>query len=211
MSNEDFEFERRFYVKHFPSLEVGSPSLIYQIYYFVSEQGYSIRIRLNGREARRGFSELEDLGTAALPELGRTAGVFDSCWLTLKGPMVVGTRYEAERELDISVGLDMAALSDLRVIKLRYHMVFEGDLWSIDRFGGENLPLVLAECERSEPVTDLAIPDFCTTEVTSDPRFSNASLAQRPFGDWVTEFEAELMREGAQFEQGMGRNRFESD
>jgi hypothetical protein len=74
-------------------------------------------------------------------------------------------------------------------------------------FGGQNHPLIVAEAERSGPVTDLEIPSFCTTEITDDARFSNDSLANRAFAEWQDSFEKELGSRGPHFLQGFGRNR----
>ena len=66
----------------------------------------------------------------------------------------------------------------------------------VDTFAGGKAPLLVAEVERGGPVTDLTIPAFCVTEVTSDPRFSNDALASRPYGSWAAEFEVELATSG---------------
>ena len=82
-----------------------------------------------------------------------------------------------------------------------------GQLMAIDVFGGSNAPLVIAEAERSGPVTNLAIPSFCVTEVTDQARFSNDGLASNPYAAWEGEFERELAEHGPQFQQVFGRNR----
>ena len=124
--------------------------------------------------------------TPALDELALLdayADRMDLCAITVKGPMNEGTRYEAEREIDVSVGLEMVRRGGSRVAKTRHSVVARRG-----RLGGRHLrgratrPLVVAEVERGGPVTDLTIPSFCVTEVTSDPRFSNDALAGRPYG-----------------------------
>ena len=120
----------------------------------------------------------------------------DLCAITVKGPMNEGTRYEAERELDVSVGLEMVRRGGARVAKTRHSVWLGEDGWVIDTFAGANAPLVVAEVERGGPVTDLTIPSFCVTEVTSDPRFSNDALAGRPYGSWAAQYEAELAADG---------------
>ena len=59
------------------------------------------------------------------------------------------------------------------------------DGWVVDRFLADNAPLLVGEVERARPVTDLAIPDFCVTEVSEDPRFGNEYLAHHPFPTWA--------------------------
>ena len=92
---------------------------------------------------------------------------------------------------------------------VRYSVWLNEDGWNIDVFGGKNAPLVIAEAERSGPVTNLTIPSFCVTEVTDQPRFSNDGLANRPFSLWVDEFERELAEHGPHFQQVFGTNKME--
>lgn len=74
-------------------------------------------------------------------------------------------------------------------------------------FGGPNA-LIVAEAERSGPVTNLTIPKFCITEITDQARFNNDGvLANRPFCKWADDFEEELALEGPRFQQYFGKNR----
>lgn len=93
------------------------------------------------------------------------------------------------------------------IIKNRFSAWIGEDGWSLDIFGGANAPLVVAEAERSGPVTNLQIPSFCVTEITDQARFSNDGLASRPFSQWAADFDAELHRDGSRFQTQFGRNR----
>jgi CYTH domain-containing protein len=202
----DFEFERRFFVRDVPLelLSEPAPVLIVQSY-FVAAQGYALRMRVQSSSARVALDGNEDI-PALLDEL---AGEFDFCALTVKGPMVEGTRYEAEREIDLSVRLESVRLAGSRIIKTRYAIWLNDDGWVVDVFGGLNRPLVIAECERGGPVTDLRIPAFCLSEVTDDARFANDGLANAPFSTWAADFDRELATDGPRFLTGLGQNRFE--
>ncbi len=201
--NGDFEFERRFFVRELPRelLAEPSPAFIVQSYY-LAEQGYALRLRVQASDVEVPVDAMDD----DLAVLGGLADRVDFCALTVKSPMNGGTRYEAEREIDVAVGLEMIRLGGARVVKNRYSIWLGTDGWVVDVFGGENHPLVVAECERSGPVTDLQIPAFCVTELTDDPRFSNDALANRPFARWRGDYEAELAASGPRFLQGFGRN-----
>ncbi|WP_029289017.1 hypothetical protein [Cellulomonas sp. HZM] len=198
----DFEFERRFWVRDLP-LDVldSSPTLIVQSY-FLADEGFAIRLRA---QTSAGAVVL-DPGLAPLDVLDRYADQVDFCAITLKGPMNSGTRYEVEREVDVLVGIEMIRRGGARIVKTRHAAWLGDDGWVIDTFGGANAPLVIAEVERGGPVTDLAIPSFCETEVTEDPRFSNDALAGRPYGLWADEFESELAARGPRFLRGLGHN-----
>ncbi|HLV04100.1 hypothetical protein [uncultured Georgenia sp.] len=199
----DFEFERKFFVRSVPeaALREPAPVLVLQSY-FLAADGYALRIRLQGPPPPAPLPA--DLDEHELLEAA--APSFTFCALTAKGPYVGGTRYEAERELDVSAGLAMVRLGGDLVAKLRYSVWLGTDGWVIDAFLGRNRPLVIAECERGGPVTDLAIPDFCVSEVTDDPRFSNDALAVSPYRHWSAAYERELESDGPRFLTEFGQN-----
>lgn len=200
----DFEFERRFFVAELPRelLAAEKPAVIVQSY-FLAKDGFGLRIRLQASNPRKQLSVL----TRAEDALEIFEGEFDSCFLTAKGPAAGGTRYEAERELDVNVGIEMCRRGGSLIAKSRYSVWLGEDGWVIDEFAGDQAPLVVAECERGGPVVDLVIPRFATSEVTDDPRFSNDALVGHPFSAWQEDYEAELTRDGAQFAQHFGQNR----
>ena len=200
----DFEFERRFFCTHMPAeLDDGdAPTLIIQSYY-VHEDNYALRVRVQMHAVREPMTE----GTDALDVLRRHRDEAAEAFATVKGPAVGGTRDEAEREIDAHIGVDLILRGGSPIVKNRYSAWLGEDGWSIDVFGGANAPLVVAEAERSGPVTNLVIPGFCVTEITDQPRFSNDGLAARPFGIWRDDFMDELKEHGPRFEQVFGRNR----
>ena len=198
----DFEFERRFWVRHAPAeLLDGAPALIVQSYY-LADEGYAIRVRVQGTVPGLAVGREDD----ELALLDRYAYLFDFCAITVKGPMVGGTRYEAERELDPAMGLELVRRGGSRVAKTRHSVWLGDDGWVIDTFAGANAPLVVAEVERGGPVTDLVVPEFAVTEVTDDPRFSNDALARAPYGTWAMAYEAQLAASGPHFLEGLGHN-----
>lgn len=209
----DFEFERTFLVRELPTelLVEPRPTVIVQSY-FLAEDGYALRIRLQGQPGASAWSELQQREQLSEPDvLALMAPEFSGCILTAKGPGNLGTRYEAERVLDVTVGQQMVARGGNLVAKYRYSLWYENDGWSIDQFLGSNAPLLMAECERDAPVIDLAIPEFCLTEVSDDPRFTNDALSRRPFGHWAREFAHELSRGGTQFNSEFGPNAHEGE
>ncbi len=54
----------------------------------------------------------------------------------------------------------------------------------MDEFLGDNAGLVVAEIELSAEDEPFARPAWLGEEVTGDPRYRNAALAQRPFRTW---------------------------
>lgn len=197
----DFEFERRFLVRSLPDALRDTPALIVQSYY-LSDGGYALRVRCQASGVDAGLGPESD----AQEVLRRHAPQVDFAAVTVKGPSAGGTRYEAEREIDPLVGVELVRRGGAQVLKTRYAAWLGADGWSIDVFGGANSPLVVAECERSGPVVELQIPDFCVTELTDDRRFSNESLALDPYSGWSAAFASELARTGPRFRQDFGPN-----
>lgn len=198
----DFEFERKFFVRDMPAVAASdpSPTLIAQAYLFAAD-GYAVRVRLQGSAP----AELDGTPADFVTALGD--GAIGT--MTAKGPAAGGTRYEAEREIDPLVAGQIVARAEHVVLKIRSSVWLGEDGWVLDRFLGGNAPLVLSEVERDAPVVDLAIPSFCTTEVSEDDRFRNEYLAHHPFGTWAEDYRRELDLLGPSFVNSLGQNQFE--
>ena len=106
--------------------------------------------------------------------------------LTVKGPARGIRRAEFEYEIPLGDAEEMmASLRQGEIIeKTRYELSEGGFVWEIDVFAGANAPLVVAEVELDHEDVEVPTPAWLGEEVSGDPRFSNASLAHRPFGAW---------------------------
>lgn len=207
-----FEFERKFWVEQLPAevLQHGSQQIILQSYVF-AEAGYAIRVRLAFRAATfekfvfPEFDARSDLVGAyerrVLAELLAEDFAEHSVASTLavKSPPVSGERYELETEINQDVAVQILQRSANLVVKKRYSLWMQEDGWEFDVFYGQNQGLIVAECERTSPVTNLEIPDFCRTEVTGDLRFTNDYLSKEPWLEWDTAFRTELAQRGPRF------------
>jgi CYTH domain-containing protein len=202
----DFEFERRFLVRSLPDGLRDTPALIVQSY-FLSDGGFALRVRCQATGIDAHLTAASD----ARDVLERYRGEVNLASVTVKGPSIGGTRYEAERPIEPSVAVEVVRRGGAQILKTRYSAWLGADGWVIDEFGSTNSPLLVAEVERPAPVTDLQIPDFCVTELTDDWRFSNESLAVEPYSQWAAAFAAELGRTGGSFREDFGPNtRWES-
>ena len=105
--------------------------------------------------------------------------------LTVKSAGAEIRRLEFEYEIPLA---DANALFDLReggiVAKLRHKLPWQGLVWEIDVFQGENQGLVIAEIELPHEDTLFEKPPWLGQEITADPRYSNAGLATTPFRRW---------------------------
>lgn len=103
-------------------------------------------------------------------------------WLTIKGRGEGIRRAEYEYEIPVSDARELLALCLPTVIdKTRHRVEFEGHLWEIDVFHGDNAGLVLAEVELAHESVDPPLPPWAGDEVSHDSRYFNSSLARRPF------------------------------
>lgn len=105
--------------------------------------------------------------------------------LTLKSPVARIRRLEFEYPVPLADGVTMLDLREGGLIeKLRYRLPWGGLVWEIDVFQGENQGLVIAEIELPHEDTAFDKPDWLGREITSERRYSNASLVKAPFQKW---------------------------
>ncbi|MDO5723103.1 MAG: adenylate cyclase [Flaviflexus sp.] len=204
--DEMFEFERKFYVDELPTeLTDDAPcALILQGYVF-AEEGYAIRVRVRVPDYRAdltGFDpSIDRFGAYERKLLAEVTDKVTGAWITVKSPPVSAERYEFDHVLDQSVAMSILQRCPRIIAKNRYSVWLGQDGWEIDEFGGENAGLIIAECERTGPVVDLEIPEFCRTEISSDLRFTNDHLSRVPFSTWRQAYRAELAARGPFFEE----------
>jgi CYTH domain-containing protein len=112
--------------------------------------------------------------------------VGDRGYLTIKGKNDGIRRLECEYEIPIEDAQTMLdSLCDGPIIeKYRYTISIEGYLWEVDEFLGANAGLIVAEVELSDETDQPPKPDWISVEVSDDPRYYNANLAQHPWSQW---------------------------
>ncbi|MDL2291469.1 CYTH domain-containing protein [Desulfovibrio sp. OttesenSCG-928-F20] len=133
-----------------------------------------------GTRIRQGYLCLDPERTVRV----RLAG--SEAWLTIKGKSSGPSRLECNYAIPLAEAerlLDEVALRPL-VEKVRYAIAYEGLIWEVDEFFGDNLGLVLAEVELESEDQAFERPDWIGEEVTDDPRYYNASLVLHPFCTW---------------------------
>jgi adenylate cyclase len=110
----------------------------------------------------------------------------ESAMLTIKGKSVGATRGEWEYPIPLADAEEfLDRLCERPVIeKRRYRIPYEGMLWEVDEFLGENAGLVVAEIELQAEDQPFAKPTWVTEEVTQDARYFNANLLRMPYSRW---------------------------
>ena len=131
-------------------------------------------------EYRQGYLSIDKERTVRV----RIAG--DTAFLTVKGITEGATRAEYEYPIPVADAKAMLESLCLRPLieKRRYRVQHGGMTWEIDEFLGENAGLVVAEIELVNAQQPFDKPAWVGEEVTSDPRFYNASLVARPYSTW---------------------------
>ena len=71
-----------------------------------------------------------------------------------------------------------------RLEKRRYEVNYQGFLFEIDEYFGDNAPLIVAELELPKEDTPFPRPEWLGEEITSDGRFTNAYLSEYPYSKW---------------------------
>jgi len=151
------EIERKFLVRD-ESWRPGASGTQYRQGYLSSEGGRTVRVRTAGEHG----------------------------YLTIKGPRVGLGRSEFEYLIPVADAnqiLDELCPRPL-IEKIRYRIEYQGLVWEVDEFRGENEGLVLAEVELEHEAQPVALPPWVGEEVSEDPRYYNSNLAKRPYTRW---------------------------
>ena len=111
------------------------------------------------------------------------AGAF----LTIKGPGL-GVRPEFDYQIPADDAEQMLRALCIRpaIEKTRYTVPVGPFIFEVDEFAGDNAGLTVAEIELTAHDQEFTRPEWLGMEVTDDPRYSNASLVQRPYRSWRT-------------------------
>jgi adenylate cyclase len=114
----------------------------------------------------------------------RTAG--NNGFLTIKGRTTGASRTEYEYPIPYADAQEMLEqLCEKPIIKkIRFRIDYEGLLWEVDEFQGDNQGLVVAEVELTDEQQMVILPAWVDREVTADDRYYNANLFKHPFSRW---------------------------
>src|SRR3712207_6723622 len=127
------EIERKFLVKGDSWRSLGTGTL-YRQGYLTAKKECSVRVRIAG----------------------------DQGYITIKGPTTGFTRAEFEYPIPIEDAQEMLdKLSEGPLIeKTRYRIEWDGLIWEVDEFAGENQGLIVAEVELTDENQIIELPDW---------------------------------------------------
>ena len=150
------EIERKYLVRSVAWKSLGQP-VHYAQGYLVADGIRTVRIRIAG----------------------------DKGFITIKGASQGFSRSEFEYSIPVAEAKEMLRLSATPVIdKYRTKILYEGNIWEVDEFEGDNKGLILAEIELSSVNQKFKIPGWIGEEVTGDLKYFNSRLSVHPFKSW---------------------------
>lgn len=131
------------------------------------------------------LNDLAAMDTGAMKASVRVRIAGDEAFLNLKSRELGHTRQEFDYPIPVEDARGLLALSVGGMVdKRRHYLEFEGHLWEVDEFLGDNAGLVVAEIELASADTVFAKPDWAGAEVTDSVRYYNLALATRPYAQW---------------------------
>ena len=152
------EIERKFLIRKdlWEKAEKTKSTYIRQGY-LATDPTLTIRVRLKGQQA----------------------------FLTLKGKNKGASRPEYEYEIPVADAKELLDnFSSTSIEKNRFEIVYEGNLWEVDEFYGDNEGLIVAEIELKDEAQTFALPAWVEKEVTDDVRYYNSNLVSNPYKRW---------------------------
>ena len=117
----------------------------------------------------------------------RVRATNDKGFITIKGKSSADGLSRSEFEYEIPKHEAVELLSNFTkktIEKNRYEIEFEGNVWEVDVFEGDNAGLIVAEIELESTEQSFAKPDWVREEVTPDFKYFNSALIKNPFKGW---------------------------
>lgn len=147
--------------------------------FLVNKEKFDKLVKGQGMHIKQGYILATPEKTVRL----RTCG--DSGFITVKGISKGASRPEYEYAIPLKDAEEMLEMfAESVIVKKRYSFLFEGNMWEVDVFEGDNTGLILAEIELESEDSVVQIPDWIAEEVTGDLRYYNSYLSRTPFTKW---------------------------
>ena len=111
----------------------------------------------------------------------------DKGYITVKGIGNDGnmSRFEWEKEIAVDEANALLKLCIKGVIiKTRYEVLSDNHVFEIDVFENDNKGLIIIELELKSENETFKKPVWLGDEVTTDNRYFNSYLSQKPFSEW---------------------------
>lgn len=109
-----------------------------------------------------------------------------SAEVTIKGKRDGISRLEFEYPIPYDDAKEMQEkLCQARLVEKTRHLIeYDGMLWELDEFHGDNEGLFIAEIELSRVDEDFSLPPWVGEDVSLDNRYRNSRLCVNPYKFW---------------------------
>lgn len=158
----NIETERKYTVENTRYKEMAFKSTYIKQGYIAETEKSTVRIRIRNKK-----------GYLTIKGRGNDSGM---------------SRPEWEKEIPLKEAEELFTFCRRGIIeKKRYEINFEGHIFEVDEFYGENKGLTIAEVELSNENEEVKLPGWIKKEVTGDKRYYNLSLSKNPYIYWKKE------------------------
>lgn len=106
---------------------------------------------------------------------------------TNEGGKIGRNEWEFTNSLDQTEREKLKALAVRKPIeKIRYKVPYEGLVWEIDVYQGDNEGLISAEAELPTADYPIVFPEWIdsTSEIGNNPKYRNSNLGENPYKTW---------------------------
>lgn len=143
--------------------------------FLVNSQDYR-KLADNYKDIRQGYLSTDKERTVRIRTIDKDA------FITIKSKNQGCTRNEYEYSIPFEDAMEMLdnMCIDNIIVKRRYYVKFNNNIWEIDEFKGHLEGLVVAEIELKSADQEFDLPSFIDKEVTGDPQYYNSQLSNRP-------------------------------
>lgn len=106
--------------------------------------------------------------------------------ITVKGKRKGISRLEFEYEIPYADAREMQEkLCQKRLVEKTRHLIeYQGMLWELDEFHGDNEGLFVAEIELIDENQQFELPNWVGEDVSYDSKYRNSRLCVNPYNTW---------------------------
>lgn len=110
--------------------------------------------------------------------------------ITIKRLQKDGSRFELETEKDAVLLVEQNEMIALALYppieKVRYRIPYQGLVWEVDVYQGDNQGLITADVELPRLDYPVVFPNWIDsqTEITTNPKYFNYNLGRFPYSRW---------------------------
>jgi len=153
------EIERKFLVKNDDFIKQSTKKQVIKQGFLSTDKKRTVRVRIK-----------DDKGFLTIKGISNDSGT---------------TRMEWEKEIPLPEAEQLLKICKKPIIiKTRYLVPFNGNIFEVDVFKKKNKGLVLAEVELQSEDQNFKKPNWLGKEVTGDKRYYNSVLQKHPFKKW---------------------------